>query len=365
MEFREKIQTLENKVKALAATILTEEATKNAFVMPFLHTVLGYDVFNPAEVVPEFTADVGIKKGEKIDYAIMKNGEVSILIECKRCCDTLSRKHSSQLYRYFSVTNAKIAILTNGIQYQFYTDIDSPNKMDEAPFLEFDFANVDEYSVPELKKMAKDSFDIDSIVNSAGELKYTHKIRTILENQFNNPDEDFVKFFASKVYGGILTPKVKEQFTSLTKKSLKKFLADQINLRLKAALASGSVSPQEILAESNGAQQEEGDRIVTTEEEVEAFHIVKAILREVVPVRRVVGRDTISYFGVLLDDNNRKPICRLHFNAKQKYIGLFNDKKEERRVPIQNLDDIYGHADSIKQTIEYYEPKKESQLAEA
>lgn len=357
MEFRDRVQVLENKIKSLVGTIHTEEATKNAFIMPFLHNLLGYDVFNPAEVVPEFTADVGTKKGEKVDYAIKNNNEISILVECKKCGEAINRKHASQLFRYFTVTKAKIAILTNGIQYQFYSDLDNPNIMDEIPFLEFDFLNIDEFAIPEMQKLSKDTFDINSILSAAGELKYLNKLRQILESQFNNPEEEFVKFFASKVYTGILTPRIKEQFSVLIKKTMKKFLADQINFRLKTVLTSGSVTPQDVLEETINETPDNIDKIVTTDDEIEAFHIVKALLRDVVSVKRVIGRDTQSYFGILLDDNNRKPICRLHFNAKQKYIGIFNDKKEETRIPISSIDDIYQHAEILKTTIGYYEAK--------
>jgi hypothetical protein len=134
MEFAEKLSALAAKVRQQRGVIQTEEATKNAFVMPFISTILGYDVFNPMEVVPEFIADVGLKKGEKIDYAIVKDGEVQILIECKKSTEPVKIEHASQLFRYFAVTNARIAILTNGEVYQFFTDLDAPNRMDAKPF---------------------------------------------------------------------------------------------------------------------------------------------------------------------------------------------------------------------------------------
>ena len=107
MEFAERLAALALKVKNQREAIQTEEATKNAFIMPFISTILGYDVFNPLEVVPEFTADVGVKKGEKIDYAIMRDGEVQILIECKKSTEPLKIEHASQLFRYFAVTEHK------------------------------------------------------------------------------------------------------------------------------------------------------------------------------------------------------------------------------------------------------------------
>lgn len=252
MDFIERLQALSKKVGQLADSIETEEATKTALVMPFLHNVLGYDIFDPSEVIPEFTADTGTKKGEKVDYALMKDGEVQILIECKKVNETLSPKHSSQLYRYFSVTNARIAILTNGCEYQFFTDLDAPNKMDNKPFLVLDMSEVDEHVVPELKKLTKTSFDVDSVVDAAGELKYLNQIKKVLSEQFQDPEEDFVKLLTSKVYDGIQTVKVKAQFTEITKKALKQFLNDSINARLKYAI--GSEERESVSAESKGEQ---------------------------------------------------------------------------------------------------------------
>lgn len=359
MDFIERLQGLSKKVAQVSGNLATEEATKNALVMPFLHSVLGYDIFDPSEVIPEFTADVGTKKGEKVDYALMKDGVIQILIECKKYGDPLSTKHANQLFRYFSVTNARIAILTNGAQYQFYTDIDAPNKMDSKPFLTLDLEDLDEHVFPEIKKLTKSSFDVDSIVDAAGELKYLNQIKTVLYEQFQNPDEDFVRFFTSKVYEGVQTAKVKSQFMDITTKALKQFLNDSVNARLKSAMGNNdmrSVSAQEnvvaaVVEETAG----EAPKIVTTEEEIEGFNIIKAILRQKIDAQRVVARDTQSYFGVLLDDNNRKPLCRLHFNTKQKYIGIFDGSKNEIRHPLETLDDIFNFSEELENTIYLYE----------
>lgn len=361
MDFIERLQSLSKKTQLVAASLTTEEATKNALIMPFLHSVLGYDVFDPSEVIPEFTADTGIKKGEKVDYALMKDGEVQILIECKKYSEPLSTKHAGQLFRYFSVTNARIAILTNGSQYEFYTDLDAPNKMDEKPFLTLDLENIDEHIVPEIKKLTKSSFDVDSVVGAAGELKYLNQIKKVLTEQFQQPEEDFVKLLTSKVYDGVQTPKVKAQFLEIAKKALKQFLNDSINARLKSAigdevkgatLPSTSNTPASV---NSDEQESEHARIVTTDEEIEGFNVIKAILRQKVDSQRIHARDTQSYFGVLLDDNNRKPLCRLHFNAKQKYLGLFDEAKKEIRIPIETIDDIFSHTEALYKTIALYE----------
>jgi hypothetical protein len=356
MEFSDKLNNLSSKIRQQMLAIKTEEATKTAFVLPFINTVLGYDVFDPSEVVPEFICDVGTKKGEKIDYAVMKDGTVQMLFECKKIGEALSINHASQLFRYFHATNARIGILTNGQRYKFFTDLDNKNKMDEKPFLELDLLEIDENIISELSKLTKDAFDVDSIVNAAGELKYIGQIKKIIAAQFSNPDEDLVKFFTQRVYDGINTQKIRDQFFVLTKKAMGQFLNDQINERLKTALSGNAVHiPSTINYDPPVfTASVDGEDVVTTEEEIEGFHIVKAISRSAVDGKRIFSRDAKSYFAILLDDNNRKPIARLHFNGKKKHISLFDTDKSEIRYEIADLDDIYQYSEQILATLRTY-----------
>jgi len=359
MELIEKLNNLASKIRQQGAAIQTEEATKNAFIMPFIATVLGYDVFDPTEVIPEFVCDVGTKKGEKIDYAILKASEVQILFECKKLGEPLNINHAGQLFRYFHVTSARIAILTNGQVYKFFTDLDKPNKMDEKPFLELDLLDIDEHVVPELAKLTKVAFDVESIISAAGELKFIGQIKRLIASEFATPSDDFVRFIATHVYEGTITQRVREQFAELSKKATAQYLSDQVNERLKSAISGTkpiAVPAVDGPAEegSEAAKDEPEDKVTTTIEEMEGFHIVKAIVRSAVDVKRIAMRDTQSYCGVLLDDNNRKPICRLHFNRGQKYLGTFDQEKNETRNPIESVDDIYNFADQLRVTVGYY-----------
>ena len=175
MEINIQLKSLADKINQLKSKIETEESTKHAFVLPFIN-ILGYDAFNPLEVVPEFTADLGLKKGEKVDYAIFQNGEPILIVECKSWKEKLTI-HNSQLFRYFHVTKTRFALLTNGINYQFFTDLDDQNKMDEKPFLEFDITNLKENTINEIAKFHKANFDINNIVNNASSLKYIKEIK--------------------------------------------------------------------------------------------------------------------------------------------------------------------------------------------
>ena len=205
--------------------------------------------------------------------------------------------------------------------------------------------------------MAKEDFDLDQMLSTASELKYTSEIKKVLLTQSEAPDEDFVRFFFQRVIpGGRFTATMKEQFSPLVSKAFHQFLSDKISDRLRSALESEKDST-EMNAEGAGEANQEPirDGIVTTEEELEGYNIVRAITAKSIPPSRVVHRDTKTYMGILIDDNNRKPICRLWFNAKQKYIGVFDGNKEETRIPIDSVTDIYQHVDKILETIATYE----------
>jgi hypothetical protein len=358
MDFIEKIQELSQRIPKQIDHIQTEEATKSALIMPFIQA-LGYDVFNPMEVVPEFVADVGTKKGEKVDYAIKKDNSVSILVEAKWCGQSLDECHASQLYRYFSVTSARFGVLTNGIYYKFFSDVDELNKMDSKPFFEFDMLAFDDDKVAELKKFSKSAFDLENILATASELKYTGAIKKMFAEELANPSPDFVRFFASQAYSGRLTQNIMDQFTKIVKQALSQAVREKVNNRLKSALAVDAegeeteIQGQEAQAEDDVEQDASIDKIITTQEEIDGFNIVRAVGRKVVDVSRITMRDRQRYCGILLDDNGRKTICRLHFNTQQKYLGLMS-KKEEEKVPIENVDEIFKYADRIRSAIQEY-----------
>ncbi len=355
MDFKDEIKQFGERVEKLKAQIITEEATKNAFIMPFINA-LGYDVFNPLEVVPEFIADIGIKKGEKVDYAIIQKGQPVILIECKHWGESLD-PHNSQLFRYFHTTKAKFGLLSNGIVYRFYTDLIETNKMDEKPFFEFNVKDIKDNQIEELKKFHKSYFDISNIQNTASELKYMNELKALINFEFLTPSEGFVKHFAKQIYQGMLTAKLLEQFGTLTKKSIQQYINDLITERLKSALKKEN--DEEIIHPDHMDSPIVNDtKIETTQEEIEAFLIVKTILRQKIKPNRIIYRDAQSYFAVLLDDNNRKGICRLYLNGSKQYIGTFDEQKKETRREIQTVDDIFLFSDILLNTVLNYDTVK-------
>jgi predicted type IV restriction endonuclease len=352
MDFKDEIQQFAKRVDRLLPQIKTEEATKTSLIMPFLR-ILGYDVFDPFEVQPEFIADIGIKKGEKVDYAILKDEKPIILIECKHYADGLD-PHNSQLFRYFHTTEAKFSLLTNGLEYRFYTDLVSPNKMDEKPFFEFKITEMRDNEIAELRKFHKSVFDLESISNTASDLKYFNEVKILINAEMYNPKEEFVRYFAKQVHQGLVTAKVLDQFTALTKRVFSQIVNDQISERLKSALKKETESVEETAP----APVEAESLVVTSQDEIDAYLIIKSILRKDVEVGRIYMRDTQSYCGVLLDDNNRKPICRFYFTANRLRIGLFDKDKKEIKHDIGRLDDIYNFSEDIALSIGYYEKEK-------
>ena len=358
MDFKDQIKQFGERVEKLKNQITTEEATKNAFIMPFINA-LGYDVFNPLEVVPEFIADIGIKKGEKVDYAIMKDGLPTIFVECKHWSESLN-VHNSQLFRYFHTTKARFGLLSNGIIYRFYTDLVEKNKMDEKPFLEFNVTDIKDNQIEELKKFHKSYFDVDNIVNTASELKYMNELKTLINMEFQNPTDSFVRHFAKQIYPGVLTAKLMEQFTALNKKSIQQYINDLITERLKTALKNEVEENQKTIQVEAVLAAEaisSATKVDTTPEELEGYLIVKTILRQKINAKRIVHRDAQSYFAILLDDNNRKTICRLYLNGSKKYIATIEDKKEIK-VEIETIDDIFNHSDKLFEVVAAYNAEK-------
>lgn len=369
MELIEKVKALAARIEKQRASVQTEEAAKTAFVMPFLQS-LGYDIFDPHVVVPEFIADVGLKKGEKVDYAIKVNDKIAILIECKGCGVNLGQTQMSQLYRYFHVTEARFAILTNGIEYWFYTDLDEPNKMDQRPFFRFNMLDHRSDDVGELQKFTSDAFDVAAILSTASNLKYSSAIKAELLKEFDNPSDEMIRLLVSRVFEGNITAKVKGDFAPLVAAAFRDAIRDRVSDRLVTALevTSGAAAGLTVSIPSSTptapttpptAGAEDGEDVVTTEEEIEGYHIVKAIVRSEVKADRVTMRDAKSYCAILLDDNNRKPLIRMHFNSKSvKYISLFDTDKNGEKIKIDSLDDIYTYAERLKVTAASYDKAK-------
>lgn len=361
-QFTEQLKSLAKRIGTLRDSIGTEEATKTAIVMPFFQ-LLGYDVFNPLEFCPEFTADVGIKKGEKVDYAILLDREPIILIECKSINEKLT-KHDSQLFRYFGTTSAKFGILTNGIEYKFFTDLEETNKMDTTPFFVFNILELRDNQVQEIAKFRKETFDVENIASAASELKYLSALKSYLSEQFENPGEDFIRYLVNQIYDGVKTKNTIEKFTPIISKGLKQIINEQVNDKLNAALKSTGDNkinitlpdPKVESTEEIEIEIEETNSITTTFEELETYSVVKVILKDLIAPNRVFYRDNRSYFNILIDDSIRKWIIRAYFSENRNYIVLNNGPNDKERTTIEFSQpiDLIDHQDQILETARQY-----------
>jgi hypothetical protein len=360
----DKLTQIATTYNAAKDNIQTEEATKNALIMPFI-AALGFNVFNPLEVVPEITADMGEKKGEKIDYALKSGDKVLMLVECKKCSVPLSDKNVSQVFRYFGAIRIKmdvrVAILTNGLEYQFFSDLDNGNVLDHVPFFTFDILDFDQQKVQELQKFSKNQFDVDSILAKAEELKRRAVVENILNKYMTNPTESFVRCVITDTgYEGKKTNEVVGTYADIIKDAFSHLLKNRVESILKTAMKQDAAESMVADTDADAATSPKGE-IETTQDEIEGYAIVKSIAREIVSPSRIFLRDTRQYCSVTLSDENnkQKAIVRFYFNnpAKKK-LGIFTDvttKKEMQKYPIKEVDEIHKFADQIKATILAYE----------
>lgn len=331
MGFEETIRGFSERIAKLKDTIATEEATKTSLIMPFFQA-LGYDIFNPAEFNPEFVADVGTKKNEKVDYAIIIDGEVQILVEAKAISEKLD-KHGGQLLRYYNCSKAKFGILTNGVIYKFYSDIEKANVMDETPFWTLDLSTpLKPADIAKLSCFCKANFDVGKISESAIELKCYDKVKQAIKNEFAEPSDAFVKTILAQVHDGSKTASVIERYRPIIKQVLANYINERINSRLQNAQMN------EDKTEENA---DEDDGILTTDEEMELYYAVRGILGETVAPDRITYKDTISYFNILLDGKISNRICRAYLRGASGTICIPEHDKSETKYPIETISDIY------------------------
>lgn len=203
-----------------------EQSVKTSLVLPFIGG-LGYDYLSPTEVIAEYTADVGIKRGEKVDYAVMRDGEPIILFECKALSNALGVSEISQLFRYFQSTNADIGVLTNGAIYKFFSDLNGAGRMDDTPFLEVDIRCATEADIIELRRFSKDAFDADAIKTAAINARQVSVLKQYLESVYELPDDEFARLLLRKMIpeGRISKGRV-EEYRGLVKQAFHEFVRE-------------------------------------------------------------------------------------------------------------------------------------------
>jgi len=361
MSFDNELKEFCKDINSKLEHIDSEETTKIALIMPFLR-ILGYDTTNPAEVRAEYTADVGTKQGEKVDLAILEQDQPLIFIECKPVNNPLTSDHISQLYRYFSITDVQIGILTNGVEYKFFTTGEDNNRMAEKPFLDINLLNLTKNDIKELEKFVKKNFNIDEIVTRADDLKYKNLIKKELLSELEDPSEDFVKVIGKHVYDGVLTQAIKERFGIIIKNVTTEIINEKVEKRLADAVASTNAPEETEPVMEEEKEEPVTDDVFTTPEELEGYYIIKSIAAEVTGSERITIRDRKSYCNVLLDDHQFYTIVRFHFNNQDNLrIELFdevevgpNGKKTGDKLDIECVSDIYKYKERLLNIINDY-----------
>ena len=313
-----------------------------SLVAPFFQ-LLGYDIFNPAEFCPEYTADVGIKKGEKVDYAILINGNPIILIEVKSINKNLD-KHSSQLFRYFTTTNARFAILTNGITYRFYSDLTEKNKMDKDPFYEFNILRLSQKDYTEIAKFSKDCFNVSSVTDSASILMYSNQFTEYIKAQLLNPNDDFVRLFLKDSYTGVKTQNVIDRFRPILRKLLNDYIDKLVKERMTNLVNNSNFTPD----------VEPINKPESTDTEIAFYNIIQNILAPLVQSDEITYKKTESYFVVLYKNNVRKWLARIIISSAQMTLIIPDENKNEMRYKISTLDDVNNYSHQIQRALLLY-----------
>ena len=338
MDFSEELTNFATRIEKLKDNINTEEATKTSIVLPFFQ-LLGYDVFNPLEFVPEYTADTGTKKGEKVDYAVMQNNEPIMIIEVKPINTDLSTKHLNQLFRYFTVTKARFGILTNGIVYKFYSDLEETNKMDLTPFLEINILQeLKPKTLSELKKFQKECFNIKGILDSALELKYTSLLKNTIAEQLTNPSDQFVRTLIKNIYSGTKTQSVIDKFRDLTIIAAKEYISDVLNDKIKTVLSSDATPDLPQIAKE----------YEFLPEELETLNYVENLIGET----GLSSKKTSRYAYLYISTSQNKWICRVSVRQENNLFTLhkFDDTKYETEYYFDEVTQLEQISDLIIDT---------------
>jgi hypothetical protein len=327
MGFIEDIAKLSEQVRKKADNVVGEDATKLSLILPFFNA-LGYDIWDPAEVLPEYISDAATKKSsghfEKVDYAIGINGTIVMLVEAK-ARNQKPETHDGQLRKYFTWTiSSKVGIVTNGVEYRFFTDLRIPNIMDDEPFFSFNVFEYDSKDIENLKFFHRDNFDIAAIGKHAEEMVYVKAMTKLVGNLLRSPSEPFIKFLVKEleVFQGHVNAKVISRFEPVVKKAIQSSLVDLMTRSINQEIAQLTEPIQ--LAESEDAGAEEAEQVSdeqqveTTAEELEAFEKIKAIVSTSCNYHlEVKYKDVLSYFGVHVG-NSTWWFLRLYLTPKRK-----------------------------------------------
>jgi hypothetical protein len=328
----ERIRSLQARLRANRSKVRTDEAARAALVLPFIQS-LGYDVFDPEEVVPGFTRGQG-----RADFVVLDGEQHRMVISLAQDPADLTSDRAMRLAECFAVVGATTAVLTDGSLYRVHTDADQPGRMDEEPLLSVDLGGAADVDPSILAGLDKFTFDIASLATAAKSRRYEEAVRRAVGDELADPSEAFIDIVGGRMRSAGFEPR-DDLFQRVSAISL---------FSPSAAVAEGAQAAVEI---------QSGDDRVMTQDEMLGYHIVRALAARHIDATRITVRPAQSYCAILLDDNNRKSIGRLHFNSQTvKYLGTFVDKKETRRQ-IVGPNGIYDLESFIVDRLRELDPK--------
>ena len=337
-DFQSSITNLAANIPERIKLAQTEEATKISCINPFIRA-LGYDTEDLTEVVPEYTADMRRGNRDKVDYAIFIDGKPVMLFECKAANVNLLDTHRGQLNSYFgAIVEVPIGVLTNGATYEFFTDFENANSMDDTPFWMVNLIEeLDDDMISTLHQFSKSEFDLAKIKDMAEELKYVKVMKDNLREQLKNPGESFVKAILPQ----------NTRYNSSKFPPIAKRVATEL---LRELILQSASNVSDLLSGDSEANRADDDGVVTTVEETEAFGIIKTILQDTIAESRLSLNDTKYYCGIIVDNNVRQSICRLRFGVQVKRVSFFNEVNEDVRpgYKLNSLSDINGYAEQLR-----------------
>lgn len=340
MTLKEGLLQLGARIESQKEGLKPDEAqTKLWFINPWIE-LLGYKISEMSDVVPEFQASSSGGTNHRVDYMIRKDGSEIFIIECKKFNEKVA-KHGYQLSNYFNhLHKIKLGILTNGITYYFYSDVENNNVMDSEPFFEFNITDFNDEQAEILEMFSKSKFDEKAILEKARKLTYIKDIKKVLYTELTSPSKDFIKYIAEKAYlekrRGSITEKVRIMFAELVNISLPVVINQLISNRI---IKVGAVAEAE--------ETESEGNIVTTQEEIDAYLIIKAIIRKNIAADRILYKDHQNYFSVRIDGRSHNTICRLYLNSKRKQIRIYDSSRAEQIYEIAHIDQIYDHSEKL------------------
>ena len=299
----ERLRNTFERIGISRISVQTEEGTKLALILPVL-SALGYDIFNPNEVVPEMDCDLS-KKADKVDFAIFIDGKATLLMECKNVGVNLD-VFTSQLAKYYVASLARFAILTNGIEYRFFTDLVNKNLMDCEPFFSINILNASENDLRFMEKFAKENFNESDLMLSARVMSHAKDLMNAVREELSSPSTEFVKMLVTKVYKGVITKHVIEEFSPMVRTALSEL--------------TGS--------ETNDVLLDDSTTTDISQELSEAYDIITGIIRS------QFKEDGLRYF-------NRKSFVSIVIQNKFHTICRLNKETKSIQFPTEDYNDFF------------------------